>query len=193
MNNPTPSPSQTAAIIVAAGAGLRAGQSMPKQFACWRGKALVRHSAEAFAIAGIFPIVVAIPEGTEAIALAALEGIPGIRLITGGTTRQQSVCNALAALEDDAPLHVLIHDAARPRLPGAVIERLIDALTVHAGAIPVLPVVDSLAEASGKLMGDPADRGALRRIQTPQAFSFAAILAAHRSWSGSATAGDDDR
>ncbi len=135
--------------------------------------------------------MVAIPEGNEEIAQVALQGIPGVRFTTGGATRQQSVCKALSALEGDAPQYVLIHDAARPLLPSAVIERLLAALAVHAGAIPVLPVVDSLARASGDLMGDPADRNALRRVQTPQAFNFAAILAAHRGWNGSAQAGDD--
>ena len=72
------------AVIVAAGQGLRAGQPVPKQFALWRGKPVVRHSAEALARAGIASIVVAIPDGADEVAGAALSGIPGIRLITGG-------------------------------------------------------------------------------------------------------------
>jgi 2-C-methyl-D-erythritol 4-phosphate cytidylyltransferase / 2-C-methyl-D-erythritol 2,4-cyclodiphosphate synthase len=191
MSDPATSFPDTAAVIVAAGAGLRAGQAVPKQFARWHGKPVVRHSAEAFAGMGISPIVVVIPAGGEAIARAALEGIPGVMLVTGGATRQQSVCNGLAKLEADAPANVLIHDAARPILPRAVIERLIAALAVQPGAIPVLPVVDSLAEALGEVMGNPADRTALRRVQTPQAFRFAGILAAHRAWPGMADAGDD--
>ena len=122
---------------------------------------------------------------------AALDGIPGVCFVTGGATRQQSVCNGLASLEMDAPDIVLIHDAARPALPCAVIERLLAAIAVHPGAIPVLPIVDSLAEAAGAVMGMPVDRSALRRVQTPQAFRFAGILAAHRNWSGVADAGDD--
>ena len=152
---------------------------------------MVRHSAQAFAAAGISPIVVVIPEGGDAIARTALEGIPGVRFVTGGATRQLSVCNGLAALETARPAYVLIHDAARPILPRAVIERLIAALAVQPGAIPVLPVVDSLTQAAGDVMGNPADRSALRRVQTPQAFRFAAILAAHRTWQGPADAGDD--
>ncbi len=191
MSDPvTPFP-DTAAVIVAAGAGLRAGQDVPKQFARWRGKPVIRHSAEAFAAAGISPIVVVIPDGADAIARAALDGIPGVRFVIGGATRQQSVCKGLAALEAGAPANVLIHDAARPALPRAVIERLIAALAVQPGAIPVLPVVDSLAEAAGDLMGNPADRLALRRVQTPQAFRFAGILAAHKAWQSAAEAGDD--
>ncbi len=98
---------------------------------------------------------------------------------------------ALEALEDDAPQQVLIHDAARPNLSRAVIERLVTALTRSPGAIPVLPVIDSLTEADGDLMGSPALRETLRRVQTPQAFRYSEILAAHRAWTGSTPAGDD--
>ena len=187
----SPSPSRTAAVIVAAGQGLRAGQPLPKQFALWRGKPVVRRSAEALAASGITPIVVAIPAGVEELATAALAGIAGIRLVTGGASRQQSVRLALEALEQDVPELVLIHDAARPVLPAAVIERLLAALDTAPGAIPVLPVVDSLTAADGAMMGAPARREDLRRVQTPQAFRYADILAAHRSWSGAADAGDD--
>lgn len=190
MNSPTPLP-RMAAVIVAAGQGLRAGQALPKQFAAWRGKPVVRHSAEAFAAAGIKPIIVAIPEGGRDLAEAALSGIEHVELVVGGATRQSSVHRALEALAFAAPRAVLIHDAARPIVPGAVIERLVNALDRHMGAIPVLPVTDSLAEADGAIMGSPARREALRRVQTPQAFDFAAILAAHRAWKGSPDAGDD--
>ena len=181
----------TAGVIVAAGQGLRAGQSLPKQFALWRGKPVVRHSAEAMAAAGIAPILVAIPAGTDEIAAAALLGLPDVRLIIGGNTRQDSVRLALEALAGDAPDRVLIHDAARPVLPLPVFERLSLALDSGEAAIPVLPVVDSLVQAQGDVMGAPAHRELLRRVQTPQAFHFAAILAAHRAWTGDTTAGDD--
>jgi 2-C-methyl-D-erythritol 4-phosphate cytidylyltransferase/2-C-methyl-D-erythritol 2,4-cyclodiphosphate synthase len=181
----------TAAVIVAAGQGLRAGQPVPKQFARWRGKPVVRHSVEALAAAGISPIVVAIPAGTHEIAAAALEAVDEVRLITGGDTRQQSVRLGLEALAGDAPDHVLIHDAARPLVPAAVVSRLLTALVTQPGAIPVLPVVDSLAHAEGTLLGSPARRETLRRVQTPQAFRFSAILAAHRAWNGEPNAGDD--
>lgn len=181
----------TAAVVVAAGQGLRAGQPLPKQFASWRGKPVVRHSVERLAAAGISPIVVAIPAGAQEIASRALAGIAGVRLVTGGETRQKSVRLALEALEGDAPANVLIHDAARPLLPQVVIERLERALVDRPGAIPVLPVVDSLAHAEGDLMGSPARREDLRRVQTPQAFRFAQILAAHRAWDTLPNAGDD--
>jgi 2-C-methyl-D-erythritol 4-phosphate cytidylyltransferase/2-C-methyl-D-erythritol 2,4-cyclodiphosphate synthase len=182
---------RAAAVVVAAGQGLRAGQPLPKQFARWRGKPVIRHSVEALAAAGIAPIVVAIPPGADELAEAALAGIAGVRLIAGGATRQQSVRLGLEALAEVAPDHVLIHDAARPVLLLAVIDRLRAALVDHAAAIPVLPVVDSLAHAEGDLMGAPAQREDLRRVQTPQAFLFSAILDAHLTWDGEPSAGDD--
>lgn len=190
MNAPSPPPC-TAAVVVAAGQGLRAGQPLPKQFARWRGKPVVRHSVEALAAAGIMPIIVAIPEGAEEIASAALSGIAGVRLVIGGATRQQSVRLGLEALAADAPDFVLIHDAARPIVPQAVIARLLGALAIQQAAIPVLPVVDSLAHDQDGMMAEPADRSTLRRVQTPQAFNFKAILVAHRAWIGDQDAGDD--
>jgi 2-C-methyl-D-erythritol 4-phosphate cytidylyltransferase/2-C-methyl-D-erythritol 2,4-cyclodiphosphate synthase len=191
MDAPSPLPVGIAAVVVAAGAGLRAGQPLPKQFAIWRGKPVVRHSVEALIAAGVSPVIVAIPEGADEIASTALAGLDGVRLVTGGATRQLSVRAALEALAGDAPRLVLIHDAARPVLPRAVIDRLVDALDRQPGAIPVLPVVDSLTRAEGELMGEPARREELRRVQTPQAFRYADIIAAHQDWSGAASAGDD--
>jgi len=188
MNTPSPNPS-FAAVIVAAGKGLRTGQPLPKQFTKWRGRPLLRHSAEALAKAGANQIVVAIPDGAEAVTGEALQGIAGIRLVTGGATRQLSVRAALEAL-DEVEL-VLIHDAARPILPQPVISRLLEALAGHPGAIPVLPVVDSIAREENGLMAGNADRESLRRVQTPQAFRYEAILAAHLAWQGEASAGDD--
>ena len=188
MQDPAPLPG-FAAIVVAAGQGLRAGQPLPKQFAHWRGKPVLRHSVESLIAAGASPIVIAVPENGEQAAQAALAGLEGFRLVTGGETRQQSVARALRAL--GAAERVLIHDAARPDLPRAVIARLLAALDDHAGAIPVLPVVDSLSLDTGGMMTGTAPREQLRRVQTPQAFRFAAILAAHNAWQGDAPAGDD--
>ena len=191
MSTAPPPATRRAAVIVAAGAGLRADQPLPKQFAPWRGKPLVRHSAERFAAAGFAPIVVAIPDGAQDMATQALRGVPGVQLVTGGATRQVSVRAALEALAVAPIEHVYIHDAARPNLPVAVLSRLADALAQHQAAIPVLPVIDSLASAAGDMMGQPAARDLLRRVQTPQAFHYAAILAAHRAWVGEPNAGDD--
>lgn len=190
MSDHPPSLSGTAAVVVAAGAGLRAGQPLPKQFALWRGKPVVRHSVERLARCGIAPIVVCIPEGGEDLASRALAGLD-LHFVTGGATRQASVLAGLEALSAHAPPRVLIHDAARPLIPDGVLDRLAEALDSAQAAIPVLPVVDSLAHAEGGQMGAPARREALRRVQTPQAFDFAAILAAHHAWPGEPSAGDD--
>lgn len=180
-----------AAIIVAAGKGLRVGGDLPKQFRKWRGKPLLAHSASALMAAGCSDLVVVIPEGGEAAASKILSDYPGARFVIGGVTRQASVRNGLECLIDASPDYVLVHDAARPDLPLPVIERLLSALVGNSGAIPVLPVVDSLAVASDNIMTGKADRDQLRRVQTPQAFRFADIMAAHLSWVGESSAGDD--
>lgn len=180
-----------AAIVVAAGQGLRAGNETPKQFRNWRGKPLVRHSVERLLAQGASEVVVAIPEGAADFMAKTLEGLDKIRVVTGGATRQVSVRNALEALAGADAKYVLIHDAARPDLPQAVTASLLAALGDHAGAIPALPVVDSIAIADGELMSGKADREVLRRVQTPQAFHFEDILAAHRAWTGEPDAGDD--
>ena len=190
MSDHPPSLSGTAAVVVAAGAGLRAAQPLPKQFALWRGKPVVRHSVERLVGRGIAPIVVCIPEGGEDLASRALAGLD-LHFVTGGATRQASVLAGLEALSAHAPPRVLIHDAARPLIPDGVLDRLAEALDSAQAAIPVLPVVDSLAHAEGGQMGAPARREALRRVQTPQAFDFAAILAAQHAWPGEPSAGDD--
>lgn len=180
-----------AAVVVAAGQGLRAGQPLPKQFAPWRGKPVLRHSVESLLAAGARPVIVAIPPGADEIAASALAGLEDVQTVTGGATRQESVRTALEALAAASPARVLIHDAARPDLPPAVIARLLGALDHHPGAIPVLPVVDSLALDVDGLMSGTAPREALRRVQTPQAFRFAPVLAAHQRWQGAPDAGDD--
>ena len=181
-----------AAIVVAAGKGLRVGGDTPKQFRIWRGKLLLRQSVEALRSAGADPLVVVIATDAQADAAEALGGVDGVQFVTGGATRQDSVRNGLEALADAAPQRVLIHDAARPDLPSEVMARLLAALDNHPGAIPVLPVVDSLAVAGDSgLMAGKAERESLRRVQTPQAFRFADILTAHRIWSGVTNAGDD--
>ena len=181
-----------AAIVVAAGKGLRVGGEIPKQFRILRGKPVLRWSIDTLALAGADMILAVVSPEAEADARAALAGVEGVRFVNGGATRQESVRAGLEALAGDAPERVLIHDAARPDLPLEVIARLLAALEKHPGAIPVLPVVDSLAIAGGNgTMTGKAEREALRRVQTPQAFRYPAILAAHRAWPGAADAGDD--
>lgn len=180
-----------AAIVVAAGKGERARQGVPKQFALWRGKPVLRHSVEALLEYGADAVIVAAPPDMLDEARAAVGDDPRVEIVAGGETRQSSVRHALDALEARNCERVLIHDAARPELVRDVVTRLIQALDTDAGAIPVLPVVDSLVVASHGSMAGKADRDAMKRVQTPQAFRFDAIHAAHRAWQDAADAGDD--
>ncbi len=173
------------ALIVAAGSGSRAGNEVPKQFRFVRGVPMIRHSYLAFAthpdIAGVH---VAIGAGQEAKATAALADLPTPHLVNGGATRRESVYNGLKAIAASSGADfVLIHDAARPFLSAHIIDGLIDALLSAPGAVPALPIVDSLARGEGSL-SETIERENLWRIQTPQAFHFDAIYQAHRNWSG---------
>lgn len=185
----------TAAIIVAAGSGSRAGEGVPKQFRFVGGKPMVRHSVEAFARhAKIGPVLVVIGAGQDTDVQLALEGLD-VRLVTGGETRRDSVRNGLLSLDNDSICeNVLIHDAARPFLTSEVIDDLIAALDEHDGAVPALPVIDSLARShDGTLLSSSENREGLWRIQTPQAFRFDIICTAHKAWDPAKEATDDAR
>lgn len=177
------------ALIVAAGTGQRAGGERPKQYRPLRGKAVLAHAIDALADHGaISAIRVVIGAGQE----AAYRGAIGKREldppITGGATRQESVRKGLEEIAATGGADiVLIHDAARPFTPPAVVDRLIDALGSAGGAIPALPIVDSIA----RIDGATVDRSEFVAIQTPQAFRFDIILAAHRAWSEPEQATDD--
>jgi len=176
----------TAALIVAAGQGVRSGGTLPKQFATLAGKPMIAHSFAALAgHPGIDRVVVAIGQGQEA---ALGEALGDVEHVTGGTTRRLSVLAGLEALARGNPERVLIHDAARPFLNAAVIDRLLAALDTNEGAVPALPVADTLARNDSALgdtaLGEVVPRDGLHRIQTPQAFRFNAVLAAHRGWAG---------
>lgn len=178
-----------AALIVAAGSGTRAGGGLPKQFAPLAGKPMVAHSHAAFAAhPAIAQVRIAIGAGQEALIEAALGAVP---TVVGGVTRRQSVLNGLEAIAASGGAdRVLIHDAARPFLSASVIDRLIAALADHPGAVPVLPVADTLSQ-GGATLGAIVPRDGLYRVQTPQAFHFDAILAAHRQWPADQDASDD--
>jgi 2-C-methyl-D-erythritol 4-phosphate cytidylyltransferase / 2-C-methyl-D-erythritol 2,4-cyclodiphosphate synthase len=176
---------RTVALIVAAGSGTRVGGEVPKQYRTVRGQPMLWHSYSALSnhpeIDGVY---VAIGEGQKDLAADALAGLPPATLVNGGATRRASVLNGLEAIAASAGAdQVLIHDAARPFLSNAVITRLTDALLAAPGAVPALPVVDSLARGSD-VLDQSVERDNLWRIQTPQAFRFDAILAAHRDWTG---------
>jgi 2-C-methyl-D-erythritol 4-phosphate cytidylyltransferase/2-C-methyl-D-erythritol 2,4-cyclodiphosphate synthase len=174
----------TIALVVAAGSGTRVGGGLPKQYRPLAGKAILAHAVDQLRHDAVDAVQVVIGAGQETLYAAAL----GDRLlpppVTGGAERRQSVRNGLEAIAArGGATFVLIHDAARPFLPGAVIDRLTAALAEHAGAVPALPVVDTLA-AGAQLLGAIVPRAGLLAVQTPQAFHFDAILAAHRAWPG---------
>lgn len=176
---------RTVALIVAAGSGSRAGGELPKQFRHVRGQPMLRHSHAALSgHPDISDIFVAVGNGQELMASESLDGLPMPQLLAGGATRRESVQLGLVAIAADGGADlVLIHDAARPFLPAKVIDDLLVALDHAPGAVPALPVVDSLARGDVTL-SSTVDRDGLWRIQTPQAFRFDAILAAHQNWTG---------
>jgi 2-C-methyl-D-erythritol 4-phosphate cytidylyltransferase/2-C-methyl-D-erythritol 2,4-cyclodiphosphate synthase len=182
---------RTVALVVAAGSGSRAGGDVPKQFRIVAGKSVLAHALHHLRHERIDEVRVIIGEGQEELYSSAVAGTALPSPIIGGDTRQQSVRNGLEALAGEGgAASVLIHDAARPFMPASVADRLIGALAEHYGAVPVLPIVDSLARA-GSQLGASVPRAELVRVQTPQAFRFDSILSAHRSWSGSMDATDD--
>jgi 2-C-methyl-D-erythritol 4-phosphate cytidylyltransferase/2-C-methyl-D-erythritol 2,4-cyclodiphosphate synthase len=151
------------------------------------GKPLLAHALDGLAHPEIDEVRVVIGPGQEALYAEATAGRSLPSPIIGGAARQDSVRNGLEAIAVDGGADiVLIHDAARPFLPPSVISRLLGGLAEADGAVPVLAVVDTLASA-GESLGDVVEREGLVRVQTPQAFRFDAILAAHRGWTGAAT------
>lgn len=189
---PPPAPShQTVAVIVAAGRGERAGGDMPKQYRRVAGHSLVGHALAVFgAHPAIDRVLFVIGEGQEHAFAEALVPATADHVI-GGAERRDSVARALDAIAAaGGAARVLIHDAARPFCPPRVIGDLLAALDRHDGATPVLPVVDTLARGSD-LLADTVSRDGLWRVQTPQAFRFDALLAAHRAWPAGKEATDD--
>lgn len=170
----------TAAIIVAAGRGTRAGGDVPKQWQMLAGEPVLAHSLRAFA--GMLRVLVVHPDDR-----ARAEGIAGDALIVeGGSNRAASVRSALEALAGKGVARVLIHDGARPLVSSAVIGRIVRALDAAEAAAPALAVTDALWTGVQDLVNGTRDRTGLYRAQTPQGFHFDAILAAHRTHPGGA-------
>jgi len=167
---------RVAAILVAAGSGSRFGGPMPKQFALIAGKPVIRWAAEALA-----PHATLLqPVGEAALIEPTLAGLPHLPCVPGGATRQESVYNGLEALEPMAPDVVLVHDAARPCVPPLTIPELLAALEDFEGAIPAVPVADTLKRVETGIIVGTVPRQNLYRAQTPQAFSYETLLALHR-------------
>jgi 2-C-methyl-D-erythritol 4-phosphate cytidylyltransferase / 2-C-methyl-D-erythritol 2,4-cyclodiphosphate synthase len=164
------------ALIVAAGSSTRMGGDLPKQFRRLGTKPVLAHAVDAMAShPRIDAVRVVIGAGQEEMARAALARRDVGTLIFGGRERADSVRAGLAAIGDGI---VLVHDAARPFCPPAVIDRLLDALDAHDGAVPAIAVADTLAKARGTIDA-MVDRTALVRIQTPQAFHVEDLLYAY--------------
>ncbi|MES5488834.1 bifunctional 2-C-methyl-D-erythritol 4-phosphate cytidylyltransferase/2-C-methyl-D-erythritol 2,4-cyclodiphosphate synthase [Bradyrhizobium sp. INPA03-11B] len=177
-----PKPERTAAILVAAGRGLRAGAGGPKQYRTIGGQTVIYRAMEAFSgHPDVFAVQPVVNPDDAALFSAAVADLRHQPPTSGGATRQASVHAGLEALAGEKPDIVLIHDAARPFVTAAVISRAIAAAGRTGAAIPVIPVTDTI-----KLTGDTGDveatpeRARLRIAQTPQAFRFDVILEAHR-------------
>ncbi|MGH6736966.1 MAG: bifunctional 2-C-methyl-D-erythritol 4-phosphate cytidylyltransferase/2-C-methyl-D-erythritol 2,4-cyclodiphosphate synthase [Methyloceanibacter sp.] len=177
---------KVAALIVAGGRGVRAAQGdpRPKQYCLLGGQSMLTRAIGAFAgHPRIDTTLVVINPDDSALYDAASSPLAGRLLppVAGGARRQDSVRAGLEALEPERPDAVLIHDAARPFADSDLIARVIAGLDGHAGALPCLPVADTLKRAeAGRITGTIA-REDLWRAQTPQGFKFESILAAHRA------------
>jgi 2-C-methyl-D-erythritol 4-phosphate cytidylyltransferase / 2-C-methyl-D-erythritol 2,4-cyclodiphosphate synthase len=175
------------ALIVAAGRGERLGGDIPKQYRPIGGKPVLRWAVEAMAgHPSVNQVRVVIGPGQGELAKSALDGLPVGDLIEGGAERSDSVVKGLRAIGDGA---VLVHDAARPFCPPSVVDRLLRALEGADGAVPVLPVADTLASGD-RVLESPVDRTKLLRVQTPQAFHSEDLLYAYEE-AGLASATDE--
>ncbi|WP_188236442.1 bifunctional 2-C-methyl-D-erythritol 4-phosphate cytidylyltransferase/2-C-methyl-D-erythritol 2,4-cyclodiphosphate synthase [Sphingopyxis sp. LK2115] len=187
--SPAPHPRRVAAILLAGGRGARAGFARPKQLEMLGGRPVLRWSLDALAdYQGVSDGVLVANHDV----MAAVQPLPeGWISADPGPDRQQSVANALTALSDlPDEMMVLVHDAARPGVDAAVIDRLLAALDRAEAAIPVLPVPDTLVEAADGEAGDVVARDRLARVQTPQAFRLGTLRRAHAKASGAAASDD---
>jgi 2-C-methyl-D-erythritol 4-phosphate cytidylyltransferase/2-C-methyl-D-erythritol 2,4-cyclodiphosphate synthase len=171
-----------AAVIVAAGRGLRAGGQIPKQYRELAGEPAIRSSLSLFAWHGQIGAVQTVIHADDRAAYeAAAKGLRLLPPVLGGATRQASVRAGLEALSARPPDIVLVHDAARPFCSTELISRAISACGETGAAIPALEVTDTIkrVDAAGHVAGT-LDRNELRAVQTPQAFAFAPLIEAHR-------------
>ena len=171
-----------AALILAGGRGTRAGGGIPKQYREIDGISVLRRAIDCFVDCPAVNLIrVVIHADDQALYRAATAGLDILPPVIGGTERHLSAVNGLKSLSDFETDIVLIHDAARPFADRGMIERVIAALADAAGAIPALPVSDTLKRVASTddLIEETVDRAGLWRAQTPQGFRFKAILKAH--------------
>jgi 2-C-methyl-D-erythritol 4-phosphate cytidylyltransferase/2-C-methyl-D-erythritol 2,4-cyclodiphosphate synthase len=180
-----------AAIVVAAGQGVRAGGDLPKQFRRLGGDTLLQRALSAFTgVAAVSLVQPVIRPDDLALVRTLVDGMDVLPPVSGGATRQASVRAGLEALEPRAPDIVLVHDAARPFASSELIARAIAAAQKTGAAIPGLPVTDTVKRIDRTGMIETTlDRNSIRLVQTPQAFAFPALLEAHRR---AAAQGRDD-
>lgn len=178
----------TAALVVAAGRGVRLGGELPKQYIPIDGRPVLRRTVELFlSVPEVSSVTVVIHVDDDDLYRKAMSGLTDIKLgkpVLGGSTRAGSVRAGLEALVVEAPQNVLIHDAARPFMPTSVITSVIKTLSSAEGACAALPVVDALWSAKDSVAKAPVPRDGLWRAQTPQGFRFEQILNAHRAHDG---------
>ena len=155
------------------------------------GRPVLRWSAEALLASGARELVVAVSDETRAASEAALAGLPGWRTVSGGATRALSVQAGLAAIAGPKDEPVLIHDAARPFLETRHVAALLAGLKDADGAVPALPVADTLKRAHEGAVQATVSREGLFRAQTPQAFRLEAIRRAYQAWAGPDEPTDD--
>ncbi|MBB3890168.1 2-C-methyl-D-erythritol 4-phosphate cytidylyltransferase/2-C-methyl-D-erythritol 2,4-cyclodiphosphate synthase [Phenylobacterium haematophilum] len=176
------------AVIVAAGSSTRAGPGAPKPWRSLGGRPILSWSIEAFAAAGARQIVIVVAEAWLDEAAELLRGVPGAVAVRGGATRADSVQQGLAALQGESA--VLVHDAARPFLTATHIRGLLAALESADGAVPALPVADTLKR-GGDAVEETVPRDGLWRAQTPQAFRPGVLRPAYAAWPADAEPTDD--
>jgi 2-C-methyl-D-erythritol 4-phosphate cytidylyltransferase/2-C-methyl-D-erythritol 2,4-cyclodiphosphate synthase len=175
-----------AALLVAAGRGHRVGGPLPKQYVKIGGDAVLRHAARRFlAHPDVSTVLVVIHPDDRALYDEAVAGLALPPPVMGGAERQDSVRNGLEHLAAMGPFDkVLIHDAVRPFIADDVISAVVNAIGSDRGALPALPVADTLKRAQDGTVQTTVDRSNLWRAQTPQGFPFTALLAAHRAAKG---------
>jgi 2-C-methyl-D-erythritol 4-phosphate cytidylyltransferase len=168
-----------AVIITAAGRGTRAGGDIPKQWQSLGGAPVLQHTIAAFQAMPLFQRIIVTLHPDDLDRAACLP--PQITRVTGADTRAKSVKNALEHIDSKTIKLVFIHDGARPFPTADMIARLQNALQTHKAAAPALAVTDALWRGAEGCVTGVQDRSNLFRAQTPQAFHFAEILAAHRA------------
>jgi 2-C-methyl-D-erythritol 4-phosphate cytidylyltransferase/2-C-methyl-D-erythritol 2,4-cyclodiphosphate synthase len=175
-----------AAVIVAAGRGLRAGGGLPKQWRSVAGRAVAAWTLDAFRRSPVVSQIALVLHRDDMGFAPGYAGHPDVVVAEGGATRDASVRAGLEALVPFAPHLVLIHDVARPCVTHDLIARVVEALGTADAAAPALPVTDALWRGEDGRVAGTVDRTGLWRAQTPQGFRFPLILDAHRRHGGGA-------